>query len=181
MCCLVTVNWCQITDTTIYQSCQGYITDLSQAIRPDDLLRLPTPTSIAIVGCGDPGLIDFYATETGCSFPIYADPTGKLYNELGMSKNLALGPQPGYIHKGILRTAGESMLKALKHISTGLILKGGESRQNGGELIYESTGGAQEKQMTWCHRMKTTRDHIEIDELIGLLDPSRQYLKQSKE
>ncbi|KAJ5224845.1 uncharacterized protein N7469_008348 [Penicillium citrinum] len=149
-------------------SCQEYITALSEAIKPDDLLQLPVSTSIAIIGCGDPGLIDFYATETGCPFPMYADPSRKLYNDLGMASNLALGPQPDYIRKSMFRIVGESFMQALKQVPKGLVHKAGPSSQNGGELLYVSDG--QPKQLTWCHRMKTTRDHIEIKDLMRLLD-----------
>lgn len=156
------------------QSCQEYISALSQAVNPDDLLKLPVSTSIAIIGCGDPGLIDFYATETGCPFPMYADPSRKLYNDLGMASNLALGPQPDYIRKSIFRIVGESFMQALKQVPKGLVHKGGTSSQNGGELIYLSAGDGQPKQLTWCHRMKTTRDHIEIKDLMRLLGLSQQ-------
>ncbi|KAJ5744780.1 hypothetical protein N7533_009650 [Penicillium manginii] len=148
---------------------------------PEGLLKLPTSTSIAIVGCGDPGLIDSYASRTGCQFPIYADPTQKLYEDLGMVSNLAMGPQPGYIRKSMLRVIGESVVQSLKQIPSGLALKGGPSNQNGGEIIYESAGEGQPKQMTWCHRMTTTRDHIEVDELVKVLDPSQQYFQNPQE
>jgi hypothetical protein len=154
---------------------------LSKAIQPEGLLKLPTSTSIAIVGCGDPGLIDSYASRTGCQFPIYADPTQKLYEDLGMVSNLAMGPQPGYIRKSMLRVIGESVVQSLKQIPSGLALKGGPSNQNGGEIIYESAGEGQPKQMTWCHRMTTTRDHIEVDELVKVLDPSQQYFQNPQE
>ncbi|CAI7642490.1 unnamed protein product [Penicillium pancosmium] len=162
-------------------SCQEYLIALSKAIQPEDLLKLPTSTSIAIVGCGDPGLIDFYATQTGCQFPIYADPSQKLYKDLGMVSNLAMGPQPEYIRKSMLRIIGESIVQGLKQIPSGLAHKGGPSSQNGGELIYETTGEGQPKQMTWCHRMTTTRDHIEVDELTKVLDPSQKYLQKPRE
>lgn len=149
---------------------------MSQAIQPDVLQRLPVSTSIAIIGCGDPGLIEFYAAQTGCPFPIYADPTRKLYDDLGMTSTLALGSQPKYIRKNMFRIVGESIVQGLKQVSSGLATKGGDSRQVGGEILYESAEKGQQKQVTWCHRMKTTRDHIEIDDLMAILDPTGQYL-----
>ena len=41
----------------------------------------------------------------------------------------------------------------------------------------------EEKRVTWCHRMKTTRDHVEMPELmevLGLGKDSPQQLLQSQ-
>lgn len=145
-------------------------------------------------------------------FPIYADPTAKLYSELGMVKTLALGSRPAYMKKSLLKGSIESIIQGLKHIPTGLALKSGDHRQIGGEFLFEplnimspepitparehdkqlgngGTDGAvaaahekptslhedeeeghvEEKRITWCHRMKTTRDHAEIPELMEVL------------
>ncbi len=160
-----------------------------------------------------------YASETGCPFPIYVDPTRKLYEELGMVRTLALGEKPAYIKKSILHGAISSIFQGLKQIKTGLVLKAGNQRQIGGEFLFEpldimtpieefnkqlgastsiiggsapanagdeasgadkphvldGAGGgddddiAEEKRVTWCHRMKSTRDHAEIPELMEIL------------
>ncbi|KAH8893290.1 hypothetical protein GQ53DRAFT_108417 [Thozetella sp. PMI_491] len=189
-------------------NCQEYLRALSASITPDALLRLPISTFIAVVGCGDPGLIDMYASETNCPFPIYADPTRKLYDELGMIKTLALGARPAYMSKSILRSSLHSVVQGLKQIGTGLVTKAGDQRQIGGEFLFEpydiqspvvtpwsetdskqlelngngansrhsgsldgkdDTGTSEAKQVTWCHRMKNTRDHAEIPELMEIL------------
>ncbi|KAB5525735.1 AhpC/TSA antioxidant enzyme-domain-containing protein [Coniochaeta sp. 2T2.1] len=187
-------------------NCQEYLRTLSSAITPDSLLRLPISTFIAVVGCGDPGLIDMYAEATGCPFPVYADPTRKLYAELGMVKTLALGERPAYMKKGMLRSSIDSILQGLKQIPKGLAMKAGDQRQIGGEFLFEpvslftpmsspwgggeekrlgngnegsidglpgsdaaGAGDAEPKRVTWCHRMKTTRDHAEIPELMEVL------------
>jgi len=199
-------------------NCQEYLRSVSSSISPDALLRLPISTFIAVVGCGDPGLIEMYAAETGCPFPIYADPTRKLYDELGMMRTLALGTRPAYTKQHLLKSSLASVVQGLKQIKSGLATKGGDARQIGGEFLFEpldlqspvSTpfGGLQgsgfgegggfgfgevslesdtsldgkggvrddgggtvgeEKRVTWCHRMKTTRDHAEIPELMEVL------------
>ncbi|KAK0636336.1 AhpC/TSA antioxidant enzyme-domain-containing protein [Bombardia bombarda] len=193
--------------------CQEYLRTLSASITPDALLRLPVSTFIAVIGCGDPALIDMYAAETGCPFPIYADPTRKLYDELGMIRTLALGPKPAYIRKSLIKSSVASIVQGLKQLRNGLATKAGDARQIGGEFLFEpvagvlqspgvvGTGGSgsgagggsgdegghghrhsdtsldgkndghggEEKIVTWCHRMKTTRDHAEIPELMEVL------------
>ncbi|ROW08142.1 hypothetical protein VPNG_06922 [Cytospora leucostoma] len=219
-------------------SCQEYLRTLSESITPESLLQLPIPTFIAVVGCGDPALIEMYQSVTGSPFPVYADPKGRLYKELGMVKTLALGSRPAYARKSLVRSSLESAALNLKHIKSGLAFRGGDQRQIGGEFLFEplslfspdlpspvqedfdrgltldatvggkgtkekerdrlgveaggGAGGAtrsfrttsvsdndndeveepslvEEKKVTWCHRMRTTRDHAEIPELMEVL------------
>lgn len=215
------------------QNCQEYLRSLSASITAESLLQLPIPTFIAVVGCGDPALIDMYASETACPFPIYADPTRKLYQELGMVKTLALGTRPAYMNKSILKSSLDSIVQGVKQIKKGLVLKAGDQRQIGGEFLFEPVdikspevespshefdrklklddkkykngkeaaakadeerlsdaakrsratsvvtdndndeeeepSLVEEKKVTWCHRMRTTRDHAEIPELMEVL------------
>lgn len=220
-------------------------------------------TFIAVIGCGDPALIDMYTEATGCPYPIYADPTRRLYQELGMIKTLALGQRPAYASKSLLKSSLESIVQGVKQIRSGLAIRGGDQRQIGGEFLFEPVdmqspdapspvqefdrrlrldddgdgngnsnserkaggnagagagadlpgkeeGGSdaargrpsldagaaagasnkhsrttsvtdndndeveaphlvEEKKVTWCHRMRTTRDHAEIPELMEVL------------
>lgn len=149
-------------------------------MKPQDLLNLPVSASIVIVGCGDPALIDHYNKETGCPFPIYADPTRKLYTDLDLATSYALGKRPEYFRKGMVRLVAESMAQELGHISSGLIHKGGDSSQNGGEFLFStkpSNTGGNEKQVTWCHRMTNTRDHTSIPTLARVLDLEAEVLQ----
>lgn len=207
-------------------NCQDYLAELSASISPDALLRLPISTMIAVIGCGDPGLIEMYASATNCPFPIYADPTRKLYDELGMTQSLTLGTRPAYTKRNLVKSSLQSVVQGLKQLKNGLATKGGDQRQIGGEFLFEpldfqspastpmwaeqlekqmggldvgvSEGlpatttttagrggsdasldgkneddadahGIETKRVTWCHRMKTTRDHAEIPELMEVL------------
>ncbi|KAK4453819.1 AhpC/TSA antioxidant enzyme-domain-containing protein [Podospora aff. communis PSN243] len=192
-------------------NCQEYLRSVSSSITPDSLLRLPISTFIAVVGCGDPGLIDMYAAETGCPFPIYADPTRKLYEELGMMRTLAMGTRPAYTKQHLIKSSLASVVQGLKQIKSGLATKGGDARQIGGEFLFEpldlqspvgtpfglsgesgegmfgslgtsdtsldgkggvvddGAGREEQKKVTWCHRMRTTRDHAEVPELMEVL------------
>lgn len=98
-----------------------------------------------------------YTRETACPFPIYADPTRKLYDMLGMTKALSLGHSPEYLQRSLFSMAFSSFLQELR--SGRKMLSGGDFRQVGGELLF--SGG----KVTFCKRMKNTRDHAELPEI----------------
>ncbi|KAJ4267664.1 hypothetical protein NW762_003778 [Fusarium torreyae] len=182
-------------------NCQEFLRSLSEAIKPEALLRLPVSTFIAVIGCGDPALIDMYVHETKCRFPVYTDPTRSLFDGLGMSKTLQMGAKPAYMRRSMMHSIVGSIVQGVKQIPTGNVLKMGDQRQVGGEFLFEpkdiltpvstprneraqplgafeeaeenGTGNGhhrnEAKRVTWCHRMKTTRDHAEIPELIEVL------------
>ncbi|KAF2835405.1 hypothetical protein M501DRAFT_942112, partial [Patellaria atrata CBS 101060] len=142
--------------------CQEYLRSLSSSITPDALLSLKIPTFITVIGCGRPELIRTYQELTGCTFPIYADPTRKLYDLLGMTRTWDLGPKkPEYIQTGILTASIQSIFQGLRTGSKAL--SGGDFKQVGGEFLFD--GG----EVVWCHRMRNTRDHTEIEELGAML------------
>lgn len=163
-----------------------------------------------------------------------------------MIKTLTLGQRPAYTSKSLLKSSLESIVQGVKQIKSGLAVKGGDSRQVGGEFLFEpmnirspegspvqefdrklrfnndgvdkestaaegkkSTDAAakhsrttsvtdndndeieephlvEEKTVTWCHRMRTTRDHVEMPELrevlglTGLGKPSKDPKRWSK-
>ncbi|KAI1129091.1 AhpC/TSA antioxidant enzyme-domain-containing protein [Nemania abortiva] len=177
-------------------NCQEYLRTLSASITPDSLLGLPVSTFIAVIGCGTHELIDSYVRETGCRFPVYADPTRRLYSALGMVRTLNMGPRPAYLQdKSVVNTVVSGIVQGLKQVPKGLVTKMGDQRQVGGEFLFEPAsrtletpilsptavlggGGGdnddrdkriEEKCVTWCHRMRTTRDHAEIPELMEVL------------
>ncbi|KAI3326422.1 hypothetical protein HD806DRAFT_520319 [Xylariaceae sp. AK1471] len=176
-------------------NCQEYLRTLSASITPEALLGLPVSTFIAVIGCGSHELIDTYVKETNCPFPVYADPTRRLYQELGMIRTLSMGSRPAYLqNKTVAHTVVSGIIQGLKQVKTGLVMKMGDQRQVGGEFLFEpasrtldtpisspqhesekklefgaEVGKVEEKCITWCHRMRTTRDHAEIPELMEIL------------
>ncbi|KAF2678689.1 hypothetical protein K458DRAFT_422920 [Lentithecium fluviatile CBS 122367] len=142
-------------------NCQEYLRELSASISPESLLALPEPTFITVIGCGRPDLIEMYTSTTKCQFPIYADPTRKLYELLGMTRTLELGKKPAYIQSNLLVTSVQAIIQGL---STGnKALKGGDFKQVGGEFLFE------DGKCVWAHRMRNTRDHMEVEALRGVL------------
>ncbi|KAI9792712.1 MAG: hypothetical protein M1816_001811 [Peltula sp. TS41687] len=143
-------------------NCQEYLRTLSQLITPDSLHALSEPTSIIVIGCGSPDLIPMYIETTGCRFPIYADPSRKIFDLLGMTKTLTLGPaRPDYMRRSLLTNIVLSFVQVIK--SGNGAFKGGDYRQVGGEFLFE------DGKLVWCHRMKNTRDHGEVPVLKQLL------------
>ncbi|KAG6003751.1 hypothetical protein E4U21_001754 [Claviceps maximensis] len=191
-------------------NCQEYLRTVSESITPEALATIPVSTSIVVIGCGDPALIDMYAETTKWPYEMYTDPSGSLFNELGMMKTLALGSRPVYMKKSMVMSTIHSIGQALRAIPGGMVLKSGDQRQVGGEFLFEPLTMAapahtprdmpslapdleeseekkekkmdddgdqdeepdkyaEEKRLTWCHRMRTTRDHAEIPELMEVL------------
>ncbi|TQV95240.1 hypothetical protein V2A60_009714 [Cordyceps javanica] len=194
-------------------NCQEYIRALAESISSEALLGLPVSTSIVIIGCGDPQLIEMYVEATRCPFPLYTDPKSVLFDALGMVKTLALGEKPAYMKMGFLKGVFTGMSQALRQLPRGLTLKSGDQRQVGGEFLFEpldlvtpmatpsdghggpaimeafdqhsghgdSKSQLEVKKITWCHRMRSTRDHAEIPEIMELLglDGHGQPIKDS--
>ncbi|KAF8429227.1 AhpC/TSA antioxidant enzyme-domain-containing protein [Tirmania nivea] len=130
-------------------ACQAYVRSLAQTTL--------TNRKLIIIGCGNPVLIPKYSSDTSCPFPIYAEPTGKLYSILGMTKTLQQGKMPKYMEgQGVI----SSTLKGIWHaLSWGSPLSGGNISQVGGEFLFVNG------EVGWCHRMKTTMDHVEVEDL----------------
>ncbi|KAK2764321.1 hypothetical protein FQN54_009013 [Arachnomyces sp. PD_36] len=157
-------------------SCQDYIRFLVQAIPPSSL---PPSTSLVIVGCGTHTLIKMYADETSCPYPIYANPSRSLYDIFGMLKTMSLGTQPEYIKGSLPSYIARGIMQAFRRIGAGDVLKGGDSRQVGGEFLFTAGGAGEETsnpeaKVTWCHRMKNTRDHSSLAEIKGQLGISAE-------
>lgn len=142
-------------------NCQEYLRELSASITPESLLALPEPTFITVIGCGKPELIEMYTETTKCPFPIYADPTRKLYDLLNMTRTLEMGKKPEYIQSNMFFTSVQSIVQSLKTGSNAL--KGGDFKQVGGEFLFE------DGKCVWAHRMRNTRDHAEVSSLRELL------------
>ena len=154
------------------QNCQDYLRFLSQSITTSALASLSPPTSIIVIGCGTASLIRDYITFTDTPFPVYADPSRKLYDILRMTQTLSLGSKaPEYMQSGILKGAIKSIWQELR--AGRKMFDGGDWAQVGGEFLFE------EGTVGWCHRMRNTRDHAELGELrrlLGLDGPS--HLRQ---
>ncbi|KAM5354261.1 hypothetical protein ACJ41O_000911 [Fusarium nematophilum] len=150
-------------------ACQTYIRRLSASATPSKLSSLEKKTSIAVIGCGDPGLIDHWTSESSCPYPVYTDPTTKLQDALGMVVVRHYGDQSGYYKANVWQSAFNAGGQALRHLGLGLAHKGGDSRQNGGEFLFEDGGEAEGKKVVWCHRMQFPTDHTQFPDIFKVL------------
>lgn len=141
---------------------QDYVRSLSEQMPPDTLSALPSgPARLVIIGCGDPSRILPYAAETSCAFPVFTDPSRRLFANLGMKRTMAVSPNPPYVRHS---TLGLVLKSVMQMIWSGWgALKGGDYIQNGGEWIFK------EGKCVWAHRMKTMSDHMPAEELLQVL------------
>ncbi|KAH6910934.1 AhpC/TSA antioxidant enzyme-domain-containing protein [Coprinopsis sp. MPI-PUGE-AT-0042] len=149
--------------------CQAYVENLAQV--PQESLEA-AGTKIIVVGCGDYQPIKAYHTTTGFKGPVYADPTRKLYQALGMTlENLKGRPaneaRPSYLARlgggawGLISRIAKGIWQGPLQ-NPGLIGKQGNLSQLGGEFVFEN--GA----CTFVNRMKNTEDHAPVEELMKL-------------
>ncbi|KAG9950864.1 hypothetical protein KCU85_g3256, partial [Aureobasidium melanogenum] len=81
-------------------NCFGYVRALAKELPPEKLEQMDPPTTLSIVGCGDPILIQNYMKMTDCPFDVYADPSRSTYAALGFSVNETAVPEvPKYVQK----------------------------------------------------------------------------------
>jgi len=151
---------------------QNYVRSLSTLLSPPlSTTTLPSPpppiigpATLIIIGCGDPSRISPFIAETACEFPVFTDPTLRLYEKLGMKKSLLITSttRPPYMNDDSLFTLVVRSLKQM--IQTGLdAFKGGNYSQNGGEWIFR------DGKCEWVHRMESTSDHTPVEDLAKVL------------
>lgn len=109
----------------------------------------------------------------GCQFPIYSDPTREVYQHFGIHmSSMAAGPKPAYTRNGVV----VNTLVSLKR-NTAMPLKNpGDLNGLGGEFVI----GPGKTECVYAHRMKNTRDHAELVDIlkaIGMSAPKQLEVK----
>jgi hypothetical protein len=142
-------------------SCMQYVSQLT-TVREDALKE--APAKMALVGCGDWGLIETYKKDTEFKGEIYANPDRKLYDSLGLISNLQTTPKDeekrSYLKRGFLNNTLWSIwrgpFKNPSHIG-----KQGNISQLGGDFILGPGVTC-----SYMSRMRHTGDHVEVSELM---------------
>jgi hypothetical protein len=178
-------------ELTKKQNCQNYTRALSQSLTTTTLSALVPPTKLILIGHGSPSLIPMYISSTSCPFSIFADPSPSkaIYKELAMGRTLDMGKRPGYQRTGNAWNMLSSLGQGLRELGKGLLGSGGKGALGGvdfwwvgGEMVFERTDGGvggkkdggegrglEQREVTWCHRMRNTRDHVEVGVLMDVL------------
>jgi hypothetical protein len=150
-------------------NCMEYIRELNFHIPAS---KLPDTTAITFISNGDPSLLNSYSATAQNSYDIYTDPSKKLYQLLSLNRTLDLGAKPSYIKSTFLSTVVVGIAMGLT--STKSALNHGDGFQVGGEFLFVKEKASNEWKVEWAHRMKNTRDHAEIPELMKLLGVEAQ-------
>ncbi|KEQ63501.1 uncharacterized protein M437DRAFT_46712 [Aureobasidium melanogenum CBS 110374] len=141
-------------------NCFGYVRALANELPPEKLEQMDPPTTLSIVGCGDPILIQNYMKMTDCPFDVYADPSRSTYAALGFSVNETAVPEvPKYVQKYSTTSIFKAILVSLGLATKTKSIASGKKSQNGGELIWV------DGEIQYIHRMRHTNDHLEVDQL----------------
>jgi hypothetical protein len=152
-----------------------YVRGLTEAFTPEVYFTMPVPTSIIVIGCGSSTLIPHYKAATNCPWPIYADPTRKLYKSFGMTWTLTPGPRPAYCgDMNIMEQAWGQVVQQYR-IGPKKSLQGGQPFQIGGEFLFE------DGRVVWCHRMRNFRDHSEVADVKRVLEQNIGYSMSEEE
>lgn len=145
---------------TFCGACHAFVRALTDGISASECESMPSPTSIVLIGCGKPDLIQHYRDFQGCDthFPIYAEPTRKLFKTLGMKWSAKFGDRPEYMRDISLYNMVKGSAKGISadfKEDGGLrkrdIVRGGNWLQVGGEFLFENGS------VVWCHRMRNIR------------------------
>ena len=176
------------TDSPFHPSHKSISTTWTTNFSKPASRSLPT---IIIIGPGQPSLISSYKSRTQCPFDIYADPSSRLYDILGMHRTLSMGVKaPEYIEHSLFSGAVKSAWQIVRRVGNGDAMGGGDWDVNGGEYLFvrsatrsrsssrspsrsrtrsrsaSSQGSTTlEWQTSWCHRMFNSRDHTELLDL----------------
>ncbi|RTE85134.1 hypothetical protein BHE90_000272 [Fusarium euwallaceae] len=149
-------------------SCSKYTKFLSEEASPEKIA--PSNTSIVIIGSGVPEVIKMYIEKTGCKHPVYVEPTGKLFEGLGMITTSVEGPAKDYASESTTYYFFQSLFNLIRGLLAGYpVTKVGKANQQGGEFMFE--GGEEARMVTWCHRMRGSRDHTPTEKILKVIFP----------
>lgn len=149
---------------------QAYVKTLSNQLTQTLLDTIPAsakPAQVIIIGCGDHSLIVPYMEETSDAFPIYTDPTGKIYETLHMKRTTeGFTSPPPYTPESFPSALGKCLKQIWKRGWAGL--RGGSWNQQGGEWIF------QRGKLRYAHRMEGVNDHLTADRLFSILKTAQE-------
>lgn len=109
----------------------------------------------------------------GCEFPVYSDPSREVYKHFGITMStMAAGTKPAYTKHGLTTNT----LISLKRNLAMPLKNPGDLNGLGGEFVL----GPGKTDCAFAHRMKNTRDHAELVDIlkaIGMTAPKQLQLQ----
>ncbi|RAK75974.1 peroxiredoxin-like family protein [Aspergillus fijiensis CBS 313.89] len=148
---------------------QSYVRTLSHHLSDSLLASLPDPGSggpcqVIIIGCGDPARIVPYVAETAARFPVYTDPTGRIYSELRMNRTVrGITRPPAYTEVSFVRALGRTLRQMFSAGGWRRAFRGGPWNLNGGEWVFKG------RRCVYVHRMESVGDHLTAGQLLEVL------------
>ena len=100
--------------------------------------------------------------ETSDQFPIYTDPSGRIYEKLQMKRTGGFTEPPPYSDFTFRTGLAEALKQMWKRGWAGL--RGGNWNQQGGEWIF------QRGRLRYAHRMEGPHDHLTAERLLDILN-----------
>ena len=149
--------------------------EVISGINPSLLNSTSPPTSFLIIGLGDPALITHWAAQTSCPYPIYTEPTGEIFRQLGCIHAYDSGGQGTYYSVPLYKAIFDGMAQVIR--MPWMATKSGAPYQNGGDFLFgrkEEDGGLM---VRWCHRMRHSTDHTRVGALkkvLGVEEPKEE-------
>jgi hypothetical protein len=161
-------NWLTCTLLVRHFFClydQDYVRTIAKNLTHNLLDTVPEsarPAQVIILGCGDHSLIVPYMEETSDEFPIYTDPSGKIYEKLQMRRTGGFTEQPPYSDYTFTTGVAQTLKQIWKSGWAGF--RGGNWNQQGGEWIFERG------KLRYAHRMEGPHDHLTAERLLDILN-----------
>lgn len=150
---------------------QDYVRTLAGQVTGTLLDTVPSsakPAQAIIIGCGHHSLIVPYMEETSDKFPIYSDPSAKIYEKLRMKRTMDGFTSPPPYSYAPFSSALAGMFKQIwRRGWSGL--RGGNWVQQGGEWIF------QHGKLRYAHRMEGVNDHLTADQLVNILKADQDH------
>jgi len=141
--------------------CQSYLSELAKV--PKEAFEAAN-TNIAVVGCGEWTLIKQYREDTEFPYPVYANPSRKLYQELGLISSLAGPPKdepPKSYIGSVVSIVAKSTWRGLKSPFSSITGKGGSISQLGGDFVLGPGNHC-----SFASRMRWVTDHMDVPDLM---------------
>jgi hypothetical protein len=155
------------------QYLRALIPALSSTDSESDLLT-KHQTRLLIIGHGHPSLIPIFICDLPPLPPgtaVSTDPTKGLFSVARLGKTWSAGPhRPNFIEHGALQNGIRMAARIVQYAGKGGVIKafsGGDYAQNGGEFLVRNN---EEAEVLWGHRMRNTRDHANVDEIIDVIE-----------